>query len=203
MRVNEVNMERRRNEGEGETGDPRRNPPTNGIVRHDSHLRKSATRPRIEPAKSSEPMRAIEVSMEQRQNERLGKRDIPEKTRQPTAASGTIPTCGNPVTRQGFELGSPWWEASRLTARPRLISDSEWYEEDGKGGGEDCEGVGRGDAGRGRRGSGLRNRYFHFNMDAEYADAPSTGYYSVEQGMAGAGGGGVGEEGEGNQHQTN
>ncbi|KAJ8894980.1 hypothetical protein PR048_000288 [Dryococelus australis] len=27
--------------GRGETGDPRENPPTNGIVRHDSHLRKS------------------------------------------------------------------------------------------------------------------------------------------------------------------
>ncbi|KAJ8874563.1 hypothetical protein PR048_025426 [Dryococelus australis] len=39
--VIEVNMERCRNEGEGETGDPRENPPTSGIVRHDSHLRKS------------------------------------------------------------------------------------------------------------------------------------------------------------------
>ncbi|KAJ8896910.1 hypothetical protein PR048_002256 [Dryococelus australis] len=33
-------MERRRNEKEGETGDPRENPPTSGIVRHDSHMRK-------------------------------------------------------------------------------------------------------------------------------------------------------------------
>ncbi|KAJ8895586.1 hypothetical protein PR048_000922 [Dryococelus australis] len=40
MMVIEVNMERRRNERAGETGDPRENPPTNGIVRHDSHLRK-------------------------------------------------------------------------------------------------------------------------------------------------------------------
>ncbi|KAJ8890125.1 hypothetical protein PR048_009632 [Dryococelus australis] len=38
----EVNMVRRRNEGTGETGDPRENSPTNGIVRHDSHLRKSS-----------------------------------------------------------------------------------------------------------------------------------------------------------------
>ncbi|KAJ8867513.1 hypothetical protein PR048_031315 [Dryococelus australis] len=36
-----VNMERGRNGEEGETGDPREDPPTNGIVRHDSHLRKS------------------------------------------------------------------------------------------------------------------------------------------------------------------
>ncbi|KAJ8878759.1 hypothetical protein PR048_019345 [Dryococelus australis] len=39
MRVIEVSMEQRRNEGAGETGDPRENPPTSGAVRHDSHLR--------------------------------------------------------------------------------------------------------------------------------------------------------------------
>ncbi|KAJ8867287.1 hypothetical protein PR048_031086 [Dryococelus australis] len=33
----------------GETGDPRENPPTNGIVRHDSHLRKSVDPAGIEP----------------------------------------------------------------------------------------------------------------------------------------------------------
>ncbi|KAJ8880050.1 hypothetical protein PR048_020673 [Dryococelus australis] len=46
------------------TEDPRENPPTNGIVRHESHMRKSR------------------------------------------------------VIRPGIELGSPWWEASRLTAQP-------------------------------------------------------------------------------------
>ncbi|KAJ8888656.1 hypothetical protein PR048_008148 [Dryococelus australis] len=35
-----VRVERRRNAREGETGAPRENPPTNGIVRQDSHLRK-------------------------------------------------------------------------------------------------------------------------------------------------------------------
>ncbi|KAJ8890562.1 hypothetical protein PR048_010071 [Dryococelus australis] len=50
MRVIEVIMEQRRNEGAGETGDPRENPPTNGIVQHDSHMQKSGvTRPGIEP----------------------------------------------------------------------------------------------------------------------------------------------------------
>ncbi|KAJ8889304.1 hypothetical protein PR048_008802 [Dryococelus australis] len=39
--VIEVNMEQLRNEGEGETGYPRENPPTNGIVWHYSHFRKS------------------------------------------------------------------------------------------------------------------------------------------------------------------
>ncbi|KAJ8867431.1 hypothetical protein PR048_031232 [Dryococelus australis] len=33
--------EKRRNGGEGKTGDLRESPPTNGLVRHDSHLRKS------------------------------------------------------------------------------------------------------------------------------------------------------------------
>ncbi|KAJ8869902.1 hypothetical protein PR048_028911 [Dryococelus australis] len=41
MRVIEVSMELRRNDGAGVTGDPREDPPTNGIVGHDSHLRKS------------------------------------------------------------------------------------------------------------------------------------------------------------------
>ncbi|KAJ8871355.1 hypothetical protein PR048_027672 [Dryococelus australis] len=43
-------MEQRRNEGAGETGYPRENPPTSGIVRHVSHLQNSAvTRPGIDP----------------------------------------------------------------------------------------------------------------------------------------------------------
>ncbi|KAJ8871636.1 hypothetical protein PR048_027963 [Dryococelus australis] len=50
----EVNMEQRRNVRAGETGQPRENPPTNGIVRHDSHLRKSGiNRPGIENNKCS------------------------------------------------------------------------------------------------------------------------------------------------------
>ncbi|KAJ8878882.1 hypothetical protein PR048_019481 [Dryococelus australis] len=40
-------MEQRRNARAGELGDPRENPPTSRIVRHDSHMRKS--RPGIEP----------------------------------------------------------------------------------------------------------------------------------------------------------
>ncbi|KAJ8877890.1 hypothetical protein PR048_022349 [Dryococelus australis] len=38
-------MEQRRNERVVEMGDPRENPPTCGIVRHDSHLRKSRSDP--------------------------------------------------------------------------------------------------------------------------------------------------------------
>ncbi|KAJ8889355.1 hypothetical protein PR048_008854 [Dryococelus australis] len=73
MRVIEVSMEQCRNERARETGDPREYPPTNGIVWHDSHMRKSG------------------------------------------------------VTQPGSELGSLWWDASRLTAQspwPRMVNDS-------------------------------------------------------------------------------
>ncbi|KAJ8876080.1 hypothetical protein PR048_023989 [Dryococelus australis] len=53
--------------------------------------------------------------------------EIPEKTRRPTASSGTIPTCENPATRPGIERGLPWWEASVLIAqppRPQLSNES-------------------------------------------------------------------------------
>ncbi|KAJ8875261.1 hypothetical protein PR048_023156 [Dryococelus australis] len=54
-----------------------------------------------------------------------GKREIPEKTRRPETSSGKISTCENPgVVRQGIEPGSPWWEASRLTAHPPRLSSS-------------------------------------------------------------------------------
>ncbi|KAJ8882478.1 hypothetical protein PR048_014289 [Dryococelus australis] len=52
----------------------------------------------------SRQMEVIEMSMEQRRNERAGEREIPEKTRQ--ALSGTIPTCENPgVTQPVIEPG--------------------------------------------------------------------------------------------------
>ncbi|KAJ8881075.1 hypothetical protein PR048_017548 [Dryococelus australis] len=52
-----------------------------------------------------------------------GKRDIPEKTHQPVASSGTIPACENSAaTPPGIEPGSPWpsppWLRS-VTAVPR------------------------------------------------------------------------------------
>ncbi|KAJ8867825.1 hypothetical protein PR048_031630 [Dryococelus australis] len=51
---------------------------------------------------------------------RRGKIPEKKKTRQPAASSATIPTCENSgVTRPGNETGSPWWEASRLTAQPQ------------------------------------------------------------------------------------
>ncbi|KAJ8898153.1 hypothetical protein PR048_003513 [Dryococelus australis] len=50
VKNDEVSMEQRRNERVRETGNPREDPPTNGIVRHDFYLRKSGvTRPGMEP----------------------------------------------------------------------------------------------------------------------------------------------------------
>ncbi|KAJ8872437.1 hypothetical protein PR048_026041 [Dryococelus australis] len=44
--------------------------------------------------------------------------EIPEKTRQAAASSGTILTCEDQgVAGPGIEIGSSWWEASRLTAK--------------------------------------------------------------------------------------
>ncbi|KAJ8885905.1 hypothetical protein PR048_012111 [Dryococelus australis] len=63
-------------------------------------------------------MRVIELSMEWHRSEMAGEWEILEKTHRPTLSSGTIPTCEDPVIRQGIEPGSPWWEASVLTAQP-------------------------------------------------------------------------------------
>ncbi|KAJ8871561.1 hypothetical protein PR048_027887 [Dryococelus australis] len=61
----------------------------------------------------------IEVSMKQCRNDKAGETGIPEKIRRPAASSRTISTCENPgVTRPGIEPGSPWLDASRLTAQP-------------------------------------------------------------------------------------
>ncbi|KAJ8878304.1 hypothetical protein PR048_018881 [Dryococelus australis] len=54
-----------------------------------------------------------EVRMEERRKQGRLKREIPEKTRQPAASSGTIPTCKNTgVSQPGIEPCSYWWEAS-------------------------------------------------------------------------------------------
>ncbi|KAJ8877934.1 hypothetical protein PR048_022393 [Dryococelus australis] len=57
---------------------------------------------------------------------RRGKPEIPEKTRRPVVSSGMIPTCENSgVDRLGIEPGSPWWEASSLTAQPTQPRNTE------------------------------------------------------------------------------
>ncbi|KAJ8877529.1 hypothetical protein PR048_021984 [Dryococelus australis] len=61
---------------------------------------------RLLTSRSSEPMRVIEVSMEQRRNDGAGETGHPEKTRRPTVSSGTIPTCENPEKYVTILLGS-------------------------------------------------------------------------------------------------
>ncbi|KAJ8887706.1 hypothetical protein PR048_013924 [Dryococelus australis] len=153
LRADEVSMDQRRNEGNGQTGDPRESSLTRGIVRHDSHMQKS----RGWPGRGLKPVRhvqyrvryknmveghkwidtRIEIQLTEAERNRRSERmkryweersgagmkgrvkgEIPEKTRRPTASTGTIPTCENPVTRTVIEPGSPWWDASVLTAQP-------------------------------------------------------------------------------------
>ncbi|KAJ8877611.1 hypothetical protein PR048_022066 [Dryococelus australis] len=58
--------------------------------------------------------------MEQRRTERVeGEREILEKTRRPAASSGHgFHLRKSGVNRPGIEHGSPWWQASSLTAQP-------------------------------------------------------------------------------------
>ncbi|KAJ8881058.1 hypothetical protein PR048_017531 [Dryococelus australis] len=48
------------------------------------------------------------------------------------ASSGTIPTCENPVTQPEIEPGSPWCEATRLTAQSPQPTSAKWYDLQGK-----------------------------------------------------------------------
>ncbi|KAJ8867790.1 hypothetical protein PR048_031595 [Dryococelus australis] len=125
--------------GLGKPGDPRENPPTSGIVRHDSRGDPAGNQTRSWSRKCSTGFRNFILHFNKKDHastcrcgrKRHGsiagigagmkgrvKREIPEKARRPTASSGTIPTCENPVTRPGIEPGSPWWEASVLIAQP-------------------------------------------------------------------------------------
>ncbi|KAJ8880637.1 hypothetical protein PR048_017107 [Dryococelus australis] len=143
---NEVRVEQHPNARAGEVRYPRENPLTSGIVRHDSHLRKSCSVPAgdrtrnadncktyilevkrfgwLLTASSRESMRVIEVNrlwsgagMKGR-----GKREIPEKTRRPTVSSGMIHTCENPVTRLGIEPVPSSGDDGRATPRdPRRL----------------------------------------------------------------------------------
>ncbi|KAJ8894650.1 hypothetical protein PR048_007314 [Dryococelus australis] len=130
MRVTEVSMEQRWNERLRETGDPRENPPTSDIIRHDSHMRKFMQRHILDAMARHSSLRHTYKSSRlanvvwkafpiwrrrARYNDTAcflmkrqggGKLDIPEKARRPAASSGTIPTCENPrVIRPGIEPG--------------------------------------------------------------------------------------------------
>ncbi|KAJ8891815.1 hypothetical protein PR048_004369 [Dryococelus australis] len=85
-------MEQRRNEGVDDTGDPQENPPTSGIVRHDSRLQGSGvSRPGIEPGLclvgSERPNRSATVA--------LGK----------LVGSGLVVTDGKPTRRSSGRTG--------------------------------------------------------------------------------------------------
>ncbi|KAJ8887880.1 hypothetical protein PR048_007364 [Dryococelus australis] len=68
------------------------------------------------------PMRVIEASMEQHRNEGRGKSEISEKTRLPTASSGTIITCENPDD-PALNRKMPGAQRKKIPANFRLESD--------------------------------------------------------------------------------
>ncbi|KAJ8870187.1 hypothetical protein PR048_029201 [Dryococelus australis] len=111
----EVSTEQCRNARAGETGDLRENPPDQ---RDDSQMRKSGSEESnsnfssfsegISASLNSEVLRAHEGDLG------WGNGRSPRKP-----ADQRHRPCENPgVTRQGTEPGSPWLEASRLTAQP-------------------------------------------------------------------------------------
>ncbi|KAJ8888540.1 hypothetical protein PR048_008031 [Dryococelus australis] len=68
----------------------------------------------LETARSRDPMRVIEETMEQRRDQKAGrKRRSPRKLADQQRRSGTIPARENPGSiPPGIELVSPWWEMS-------------------------------------------------------------------------------------------
>ncbi|KAJ8894266.1 hypothetical protein PR048_006878 [Dryococelus australis] len=99
----EESVEQRYTERALETGDLRENPTkvtSSGMI--PTRENPEITRPEIEP--------------------RRGKRQIPEKIRQPAASASTIPTCENPgSTPPGVEPCLPLWEASGLTTKTTVV----------------------------------------------------------------------------------
>ncbi|KAJ8869041.1 hypothetical protein PR048_030592 [Dryococelus australis] len=97
MRVIEASMEQGLDERARETGDPRENPPTNGVVRHDS-------------------------PMEQRLEK--GEAGVHEKTRGPAASSGAIPTGVSPRSTLASHQGEPGSTPGRVTGLSQVLDDA-------------------------------------------------------------------------------
>ncbi|KAJ8871254.1 hypothetical protein PR048_027560 [Dryococelus australis] len=116
------------------TNTPCSHPPRNETERiHDSiatnetssQTRKFKTHSCTCPAGDGFSFRKERVTVEQLASG--GKREIPEETWRPVAASsGTILTCENPgVSQAGIEHGSSWWDVSRLTAHKSDVQDGD------------------------------------------------------------------------------
>ncbi|KAJ8873410.1 hypothetical protein PR048_024226 [Dryococelus australis] len=131
MRVIDVSMEQRRDERAEETGDPRgEDPPTNGIVRHDSHMRKSGViRPRIEPGSSnaSEKLARMDYSLHERMRDSHG--DVYPQTL-PRQWRGA-------AVRQGTQLASRRARGIYVNIREPLVAPSPQR----KGGARDFQGI--------------------------------------------------------------
>ncbi|KAJ8893642.1 hypothetical protein PR048_006242 [Dryococelus australis] len=139
-------MEQRRNVGAGKTGDPLENPPTNGIVRHDSHLRKSGEQANrsatVAPVfvefsfktksdtvsqyvlsymKNSEEIWADLNSEVLRANEgevSTGMKGLGKREIPEETRRPAASSSTIPTCENSDEPGSAWWEVSSLTAWP-------------------------------------------------------------------------------------
>ncbi|KAJ8884200.1 hypothetical protein PR048_016057 [Dryococelus australis] len=104
LRAKEMLNNRRRNARAGEMGDPRENPPTGFIGRHDSHLRKSECDSagdctRVALVGGDCEVLACEGEERRRwRNARAGRRGVPEKTREqrPPRVNKAV-QCGRPI----------------------------------------------------------------------------------------------------------
>ncbi|KAJ8871330.1 hypothetical protein PR048_027647 [Dryococelus australis] len=115
----EVRMEQRRNEKAGETGDPRENPPTSGIVRHDSHMIEPGS-PRWEASRlTAEPPRPNGRTCRRcslRRNQTT--MDLEERQAEAFMARG----CG---VARGCDrsVAVPTWPTLELNTSPRRLVD--------------------------------------------------------------------------------
>ncbi|KAJ8888577.1 hypothetical protein PR048_008069 [Dryococelus australis] len=99
-------MEQRMNERAGETGDPRDDPPTSGIIRHNSHMRKSGSEPVGNRTRFTYSRRGG--------NGRSARKPADQRHRPARFPLAKI----RGATLSGIEPGLPWWETSSLTAQP-------------------------------------------------------------------------------------
>ncbi|KAJ8880730.1 hypothetical protein PR048_017200 [Dryococelus australis] len=129
--LNEVSMEQRRNERACETGDPRENPPTSGIVRYDPHLRKcgvnlpgwEATKPGEQANRSATAAPLVSQTRSKSVHSWLPGLQIRERRSNSPTLSGfhTWESCRTMPLAGGFSRGFPVSPAASYSPRFTLI----------------------------------------------------------------------------------
>ncbi|KAJ8870119.1 hypothetical protein PR048_029131 [Dryococelus australis] len=130
-----MSNEQRHNEGTGEAGYPRENPPTSGIARHDSHIQKSGNRTRFAQVREFETIATKRVSISRQLAFEIFDVNIYEEgngdassrgsfqedvSRDSSRAGGGLAGAGRP------EATSPWLTGSRRQPISGLIASRAW-----------------------------------------------------------------------------